>query len=62
MQDFIPRTIDINDKIKAIAVKQFDNNSRFLHVQILDRDKDDGLFDTRSTRCGLPSSPYSIVT
>lgn len=57
MQDFIPRTIDINDKIKAIAVKQFDNNSRFLHVQILDRDKGDGLFDLTGCSASLYIQP-----
>lgn len=38
MQDFIPRKIDINQKIATVVVKQFDNLSRFLHVQIMDRD------------------------
>ena len=45
MQDYIPRTIDINEKIKEVGVKQYDNNSRFLHVQILDKDAADGVFD-----------------
>ena len=38
MQDFIPRTVDINEKIGEITVKQFDNNSRFLHVRFRDLD------------------------
>lgn len=38
MQDYIPRKIDINDEMAAVIVKQFDNNSRFFHVQIVDRD------------------------
>lgn len=37
MQDYIPRTIDINEKIQDIYVKQFDGNSRSLRVQILDK-------------------------
>lgn len=38
MQDFIPRKIDINQKMAAVVVKQFDNLSRLLHVQMMDRD------------------------
>lgn len=41
MQDFIPRKIDINGKIDPVVVKQYDNNSRFLHVKIFDNDLSD---------------------
>ena len=37
MQDYIARTIDINEPIQDICVKQFDGNSRAIHVQILDK-------------------------
>lgn len=40
MQDYIPRTIDINDAIDTVYVKQYDNLSRFLHIQIIDKDLD----------------------
>lgn len=42
MQDYIPIEIDINDKIGVVTVKQFDNMSRFLHLQITDKDLMDG--------------------
>ena len=42
MQDFIPKTIDINQSIGTVTVKQYDNNSRFLHVTIADADLSDG--------------------
>ena len=45
MQDYIPRKIDINATIDPVTVKQFDHNSRFLHVRINDIDAGDGLFD-----------------
>lgn len=38
MQDYIERNIDINAKIDKITVKQFDNDSRYLHVTITDAD------------------------
>ena len=38
MQDYIDRKIDINARIDQIIVKQFDNNSRYLHVTITDAD------------------------
>lgn len=38
MQDYIPKQIDINGQIGEIVVKQFDNLSRFLNVQITDND------------------------
>lgn len=42
MQDFIPKKIDINGNIGTVTVKQFDNDSRFLHVTIIDGDLSDG--------------------
>lgn len=47
MQDYIPRSKDINQTIEPITVKQFDNNSRFLHVQFTDIDlaEDENAFD-----------------
>ena len=43
MQDYIDRKIDINARIDQITVKQFDNDSRYLHVTITDADlPDDG--------------------
>lgn len=41
MQDYIPRKKDINEQIETVTVKQFDNNSRFLHVQLLDKNLGD---------------------
>ena len=47
MQDYIPRSKDINQTIEPITIKQFDNNSRFLHVQFTDIDlaEDENAFD-----------------
>ena len=41
MQDYIPRQIDINEQLPTVIVKQFDNLSRFIHVQIFDNDLPD---------------------
>lgn len=41
MQDYIPRKIDINEQLPTVVVKQFDNLSRFIHVQIFDNDLPD---------------------
>ncbi len=41
MQDYIPREIDINEKIETVTVKQYDHLSRFLRVQIFDKDLDE---------------------
>ena len=41
MQDYIPREVDINDTIEAITVKQFDNNSRQIHIKFRDVDLTD---------------------
>ena len=38
MQDYISIKTDINGNIPAVTVKQFDNNSRFLHVTLTDGD------------------------
>ena len=53
MQNYIARKIDINGQIKAITVKQFDNNSRFLHVKLNDKDAGDGLFDLTGCSAAL---------
>lgn len=42
MQDYIERSMDINAKMDNIVVKQFDNDSRYLHVTITDYDLPDG--------------------
>lgn len=57
MQDYIPRKIDINGQIGTITVKQFDNNSRFLHVQITDNDAVDGEFDLTDCSANLYVQP-----
>ena len=36
MQDYISRKTDINGSIETVVVKQFDSNSRFLHVTLSD--------------------------
>lgn len=38
MRDYIPRTLDINGNLPDVIVKQYDNKSRFLCVQIFDND------------------------
>ena len=38
MQDFISIKTDINGSIPSVTVKQFDSNSRFLHVTLSDGD------------------------
>lgn len=38
MQDYIPREVDINDVIGTVVVKQYDNLSRYIHLQIMDND------------------------
>lgn len=57
MQDFIPRKKDINGEIEPITVKQYDNNSRFLHVKILDDDVDGKLFDLTDCTASLYIQP-----
>lgn len=41
MQDYINKSVDINGNIGSVTVKQFDNNSRFLHVKLVDGDLPD---------------------
>ena len=38
MQDYIPRRIDINEKIAPFTVKQYDNNSRKVYMSLIDID------------------------
>lgn len=38
MQDYIPRPTDINDQIKPFTVKQYDNNSRKVYFNLIDKD------------------------
>ena len=38
MQDYIPRKMDINGNIEPIVVKQYDNLSRYIHLQLFDED------------------------
>lgn len=56
MQDYIPRSIDINGKIAEIVVKQFDNNSRFLHIKL----KDDDLTDVDNNAFDLTDCTAAI--
>lgn len=59
MQDYIPREKDINQIIEPITVKQFDNNSRFLHVQFTDIDlaEDENAFDLENCTTALYIEP-----
>lgn len=57
MQDYIPREKDINEQIEPVTVKQYDNNSRFLHVKILDKDVDNDLFDLSNCAASLYIQP-----
>ena len=59
MQDYIPREKDINQTIEPITVKQFDNNSRFLHVQFTDIDlaEDENAFDLENCTTTLYIEP-----
>ena len=57
MQDYIPRKIDINGNIDPVTVKQYDNNSRFLHVTISDSDLSDGNFDLTGCSAALYVQP-----
>ena len=57
MQDYIPREIDINGRIENIVVKQFDNNSRYLHVTISDADLTDGTFELTGCSTALYIKP-----
>ena len=41
MQDYIPIQKDINEKLPTVTVKQYDNLSRFIHIQIFDKDLSD---------------------
>ena len=34
MRDYIPKKKDINGDLGTVTVKQFDNNSRLLHVTL----------------------------
>ena len=57
MQDYIPREIDINGRIENIVVKQYDNNSRYLHVTISDADLTDGTFELTGCSTALYIQP-----
>ena len=58
MQDYIDRKIDINGKIDKITVKQFDNDSRYLHVVISDADApDDTKFNLTNCTAALYIQP-----
>lgn len=59
MQDYIPRSKDINQTIEPITIKQFDNNSRFLHVQFTDIDlaEDENAFDLENCTTALYIEP-----
>lgn len=57
MQDYIPREIDINGRIENVVVKQYDNNSRYLHVTISDADLTDGTFDLTGCSTALYIKP-----
>ena len=60
MQDFIPRKIDINAVIDTVTVKQFDNDSRYLHVTISDidlTDAEDNSFDLAECSTALYVKP-----
>lgn len=41
MQDYIAKSIDINGSVGAVTVKQFDNNSRYIHLKLVDGDLPD---------------------
>lgn len=63
MQDYIPREIDINEQLETVVVKQFDNNSRFIHVQIFDKDLgDDVPFDLVNCTARLYVQPKENAT
>ena len=58
MQDYIERKIDINARIERITVKQFDNDSRYLHVVISDTDApDDKKFNLTNCTAALYIQP-----
>ena len=59
MRDFIPRKIDINGSIAAVTVKQFDNDSRYIHVTISDEDLSDGTFDLLGCSAALYIQPQN---
>lgn len=62
MQDYIPQEKDINDRLDTVTVKQFDNNSRFLHVKFKDvdlTDVDDNSFDLADCTTALYIKPES---
>ena len=62
MQDYIPQEKDINDHLDTVTVKQFDNNSRFLHVKFKDvdlTDVDDDSFDLTDCTAALYIKPKS---
>lgn len=58
MQDYIPRKIDINGKIPTVFAKQYDNMSRFLHIQILDTDLDENDPETPMNLAGCEVRLY----
>ena len=59
LRDFIPRKIDINGSIAAVTVKQFDNDSRYIHVTISDEDLSDGTFDLLGCSAALYIQPQN---
>ena len=59
-QDYIPREVDINGTIPAITVKQYDNNSRQIHVKFRDldlTDVDDNTLDLSNTTTTMYIQP-----
>lgn len=64
MQDYIPREVDINDTIEAITVKQFDNNSRQIHIKFRDvdlTDVDDNSLDLSNCTTTMYIRPANYV-
>lgn len=58
MQDYIPREIDINEKIATVVVKQYDNLSRYIHLQIYDSDLDENNRKTPLNLVGCEARLY----
>lgn len=58
MQDYIPREIDINEKIATVVVKQYDNLSRYIHLQIYDSDLDESNHKTPLNLVGCEARLY----
>lgn len=63
MLDYISKVIDINSNAGEVTVKQYDHLSRFLHIQIVDKDKRNEPFDLTGCKTRIYVEPaFGVVS